>query len=141
MGVVGVMRRKGLPGFLAENTLWHSLFGLLFWYELFESKLLHSSFDWVPHCIKDRGFPRRFAAQIDVKLDAVRYGSAPPNGHLPTGLGGPETDIRRRFDTPARLPAKAAALKPKSFTGERAGFQTFATKLADTSAGRSLRLP
>jgi hypothetical protein len=33
--------------FYTENTLWHSLFGLLFWDELFESDLLHSSFDWV----------------------------------------------------------------------------------------------
>jgi DNA polymerase III subunit epsilon len=75
-GVAGVMRRRGYRVFFAENTLWHSLFGLLFWDELFESELLHSSFDWVPHCLKDRSFARRFAAQIDVKLDAVRSGSA-----------------------------------------------------------------
>jgi DNA polymerase-3 subunit epsilon len=75
-GVAGVMRRRGYRVFFAENTLWHSLFGLLFWDELFESELLHSSFDWVPHCLKDRSFARRFATQIDVKLDAVRSGSA-----------------------------------------------------------------
>jgi DNA polymerase-3 subunit epsilon len=75
-GVAGVMRRRGYRVFFAENTLWHSLFGLLFWDELFESELLHSSFDWVPHCLKDRSFARRFAAQIDDKLDAVRSGSA-----------------------------------------------------------------
>jgi DNA polymerase-3 subunit epsilon len=75
-GVAGVMRRRGYRVFFAENTLWHSLFGLLFWDELFESELLHSSFDWVPHCLKDRSFARRFAAQIDVKLDAVRSGGA-----------------------------------------------------------------
>jgi len=62
--------------FFAENTLWHSLFGLLFWDELFESDLLHSSFDWVPHCLNDRSFAHRFAAQIDDKLQAVRSGSA-----------------------------------------------------------------
>jgi DNA polymerase-3 subunit epsilon len=49
---------------------------LLFWDELFESELLHSSFDWVPHCLNDRSFARRFAAQIDDKLDAVRSGNA-----------------------------------------------------------------
>jgi DNA polymerase III subunit epsilon len=75
-GVAGVMRRRGYRVFFAENTLWHSLFGLLFWDELFESDLLNSSFDWVPHCLKDRSFARRFAAQIDDKLDAVRSGYA-----------------------------------------------------------------
>ena len=75
-GVAGVMRRRGYRVFFTENTLWHSLFGLLFWDELFESELLHSSFDWVPHCLKDRSFARKFGAQIDNKLDAVRSGSA-----------------------------------------------------------------
>jgi DNA polymerase-3 subunit epsilon len=75
-GVAGVMRRRGYHVFFTENTLWHSLFGLLFWDELFESDLLHSSFDWVPHCLKDRSFARRFAAEIDNKLDAVRSGHA-----------------------------------------------------------------
>ncbi len=75
-GVAGVMRRKGYRVFFTENTLWHSLFGLLFWDELFESEVLHSSFDWVPHCLKDRSFARKFGAQIDSKLDAVRSGSA-----------------------------------------------------------------
>jgi DNA polymerase-3 subunit epsilon len=41
-GVAGVMRRKGYRDFFTENVLWHSLFGLLFWDELFESDLLHS---------------------------------------------------------------------------------------------------
>jgi len=74
-GVAGVMRRRGYRVFFAENTLWHSLFGLLFWDELFESELLHSSFDWVPQCLNDRSFAHRFAAQIDSKLKAVRSGS------------------------------------------------------------------
>ena len=75
-GVASVMRRRGYRVFCAENALWHSLFGLLFWDELFESDLLHSSFDWVPHCLNDRSFAHRFAAQIDEKLEAVRSGSA-----------------------------------------------------------------
>jgi DNA polymerase III subunit epsilon len=70
------MRRRGYRVFFAENTLWHSLFGLLFWDELFESDLLNSSFDWVPHCLKDRSFAHRFAAQIDDKLGAIRSGNA-----------------------------------------------------------------
>jgi CheY-like chemotaxis protein len=67
---------QGYRVFFAENTLWHSLFGLLFWEELFEFHLLHSSFDWVPHCLRDRSFERKFAAQINDKLDAIRSGSA-----------------------------------------------------------------
>src|SRR4030081_925935 len=75
-GVAGVMRRRGYRVFFTENTLWHSLFGLLFWDELFESDQLHSSFDWVPHLHRRRNFARRFATQIDDKLDAVRSGNA-----------------------------------------------------------------
>jgi DNA polymerase-3 subunit epsilon len=75
-GVASVLRRSGYRVFFTENTLWHSLFGLLFWGELFESDQLHSSFDWVPHCLTDRSFARRFASQIEDKLDAVRSGNA-----------------------------------------------------------------
>lgn len=75
-GVAGVMRRQGYRVFFAENVLWHSLFGLLFWDELFESGHLHSGFDWVPHCLKDRSFARLFAAQIETKLAAIRSGGA-----------------------------------------------------------------
>jgi DNA polymerase-3 subunit epsilon len=75
-GVAAVMRRRGYRVFFAENTLWLSLFGLLFWDELFESELLGSSFDWVPHCLKDRSFAVRFAAAIDDRLAAVRSGQA-----------------------------------------------------------------
>lgn len=73
-GVAGVMRRRGYRVFYAENTLWHSLFGMLFWDELFESDQLHNSFDWVPHCLKDRSFSRRFGTKIDEKLTALREG-------------------------------------------------------------------
>jgi DNA polymerase-3 subunit epsilon len=75
-GVAGVMRRRGYKVFFAENTLWQSLFGLLFWDELFESGQLHSGFDWVPQCLKNRSFARQFAGQIDAKLAAVRSGDA-----------------------------------------------------------------
>lgn len=77
-GVAGVLRRDGWQVFYAENTLWHSLFGLLFWEELFESGQLHSTFDWVPHCLKDHSFGRLFARQIDTKLTTVRLGQGLP---------------------------------------------------------------
>ncbi|MDB5568437.1 MAG: exonuclease [Tardiphaga sp.] len=75
-GVAAVMRRRGFRVFFAENTLWQSLFGLLFWDELFESGQLHSGFDWVPHCLKNRSFSRQFADQIEAKLAAVRSNDA-----------------------------------------------------------------
>src|SRR5690554_7274224 len=37
---------------ISENTLWLTLFGLLFWDELFESGQLSSGFDWIPHCLR-----------------------------------------------------------------------------------------
>lgn len=77
-GVAGVMRREGHRVFFTENNLWNSLFGLLFWDELFESGQLHSGFDWMPHCLKDKSFTRIFAAQIEAKLSAVRSGQALP---------------------------------------------------------------
>ena len=75
-GVAGVMRRRGYRVFFAENSLWQSLFGLLFWDELFESGQLHSGFDWVPQCLKNKSFSRQFADRIEVKLAAVRSGQA-----------------------------------------------------------------
>jgi DNA polymerase-3 subunit epsilon len=75
-GVAGVLRRQGYRVFYAENTLWRTLFGLLFWDELFETGQLHSSFDWLPHCLKGRSFARLFDARIREKLEAVRSRNA-----------------------------------------------------------------
>ena len=75
-GVAGVLRREGAQVFFAENVLWHTLFGLLFWDELFETAHLSSGFDCVPHCLKDRSFSRLFASTIDEKLDAIRSKNA-----------------------------------------------------------------
>ena len=75
-GVAGVMRRRGYRVCYAENTLWRCLFGLLFWDELFETGQLHSGFDWVPHCLKDRSFARLFADGIEGKLSALASQSA-----------------------------------------------------------------
>ncbi|MEY9753804.1 exonuclease domain-containing protein [Bradyrhizobium yuanmingense] len=77
-GVAGVLRRRGTEVFFTENVLWHTLFGLLFWDELFESSRMPSGFDWLPHCLKDRSFRRLFAATIDEKLAAIVSGSALP---------------------------------------------------------------
>ncbi|MEH2487111.1 exonuclease domain-containing protein [Bradyrhizobium sp. AZCC 2230] len=74
-GLAGVLRREGARVFYAENVLWHSLFGLLFWDELFETTQLASGFDWVPHCLKDRSFSRLFASSIDAKLEGIESGN------------------------------------------------------------------
>ncbi|WP_443750169.1 exonuclease domain-containing protein [Asticcacaulis solisilvae] len=57
-----------------ENGLWPSLFGLVFWDELFETGGMSSGFDLVPQCLKDRSFHRLFTAQIEAKLARVRGG-------------------------------------------------------------------
>lgn len=77
-GVASVLRREGAKVYFAENVLWHTLFGLLFWDELFESTQLPSGFDWVPHCLRDRSFYRLFASAIEAKLEAVGSGQAFP---------------------------------------------------------------
>jgi DNA polymerase-3 subunit epsilon len=77
-GVAGVLRREGATVFYAENVLWHTLFGLMFWDELFESTQLPSGFDWVPHCLKDRSFRRLFASSIEIKLTAIESATALP---------------------------------------------------------------
>jgi DNA polymerase-3 subunit epsilon len=77
-GVAGVMRRRGYKVYHTENMLWNCLFGLLFWDELFESGQLHSDFDWVPHCLKNKTFARLFAAQIIEKLASVAARSSLP---------------------------------------------------------------
>ena len=77
-GVAGVLRREGAKVYFTENVLWHTLFGLLFWDELFESTRMPSGFDWLPHSLKNRSFRRLFAATIDEKLAAIASGSALP---------------------------------------------------------------
>jgi DNA polymerase III subunit epsilon len=77
-GVAGVLRREGTKVFFTENVLWHTLFGLLFWDELFESTRMPSGFDWLPHCLKDRSFRRLFAVPIDEKLAAIASGASLP---------------------------------------------------------------
>ena len=75
-GVAGVMRRDGFKVYHAENLLWHNLLGLLFWDELFESGQLHSGFDWMPQCLKNRSFATLFARNIAEKLTSIRAGTA-----------------------------------------------------------------
>lgn len=63
-------QKHGLQAFRAENTVWRSLFGLLFWDELFlrKSAVLHSPFDALPASLKHGTFYDDFADPIEQKL-------------------------------------------------------------------------
>ena len=110
-GAAIVLRREQYRVHFTENMLWHNLFGLLFWEELFESGQLHSGFDWVPHCLKDRSFARIFEHQIAVKLAATRERRALPLilKHGCSPLGQAEWHLQlapnrhRGFEEPACL--------------------------------------
>jgi DNA polymerase-3 subunit epsilon len=75
-GVAGVLRRQGHKVYHTENRLWNCLFGLLFWDELFETGQLHSGFDWMPQCLKNKTFVRTFCLEIEGKLAAVQSRTA-----------------------------------------------------------------
>ncbi|WP_395338862.1 exonuclease domain-containing protein [Ningiella sp. W23] len=56
-----------------ENILWRSLFGLVFWQELFDlpGLGLATPFDFMPSCLKQNSFYRLAQEHIDTKLDAL----------------------------------------------------------------------
>lgn len=64
---------QGFEAFRTENTLWKTLFGLLFWDELFgpESSGLHNSFDRMPAALKSGQFYGQCEARIEAKLDKL----------------------------------------------------------------------
>lgn len=61
---------RGQRAFRAENTLWRSLFGTLFWHELFTSdrSRLHSPFESLPASLNERCFYETHAAAIESRL-------------------------------------------------------------------------
>ena len=60
----------GHRAYRAENTLWRSLFGLMFWDELYscESATLHSPFEALPTSLKDGSFYGAYRQEIEQKL-------------------------------------------------------------------------
>ena len=69
--------KDGWTAHHTENGLWPSLFGLIFWDELFETPgSLSSGFDLVPQTLKDRRFHRVHADAIAAKLTAIDAGKA-----------------------------------------------------------------
>jgi len=63
----------GQKAFRAENTLWRSLFGLLFWDELFagDAGALHSPFEALPSTLTDGAFYGAHADAIESRLAAL----------------------------------------------------------------------
>lgn len=61
---------RGQRAFRAENTLWRSLFGTLFWHELFTSDLsrLHSPFEALPASLNERSFYEAHEDAIESRL-------------------------------------------------------------------------
>ncbi|MBT1451530.1 VRR-NUC domain-containing protein [Glaciecola sp. XM2] len=69
-GVQAHYKHKGLQAYRTENTLWGSLFGLLFWQELFDlpGLGLATAFDHLPTCLKQNNFYAVAHEQIEAKL-------------------------------------------------------------------------
>jgi DNA polymerase-3 subunit epsilon len=62
---------QGMKALRTENSIWRTLFGLLFWDELFTAQdaRLHSPFEFLPAALADGSFAARFEKRIAAKLD------------------------------------------------------------------------
>ncbi len=67
----------GWRAFRTENLVWRTLFGLLFWDELFagDGAPANSPFDWLPAALKEGRFYDEHAGRIEAKL--ARVGQQP----------------------------------------------------------------
>ncbi len=66
----GYFENRGVRAYRVENSLWRTLFGLLFWDELFDNDgaSLHSPFDFLPASLKDGSFYPEFEDAIESRL-------------------------------------------------------------------------
>ncbi|MDX1517922.1 MAG: exonuclease domain-containing protein [Woeseiaceae bacterium] len=69
---------QGATAFRTENSLWRTLFGLLFWDELFagSKSSLHSPFDFLPQSLNDGSFADLHADAIDARLGLLENPAA-----------------------------------------------------------------
>ncbi len=67
---VDYFERRGCRAFRVENTLWRTLFGLMFWDALFEDDgaSLHSPFECLPQSLSDGTFYAGNGAKIESRL-------------------------------------------------------------------------
>ena len=65
---------QGYEVYFTENRLWRTLFGLLFWEELYcsENAALHSSFEKTPASLKTGRFYSQFESAIETKLSSLK---------------------------------------------------------------------
>jgi DNA polymerase III subunit epsilon len=85
---------QGQRAYRTENSLWRSLFGLLFWDELFspDSAALHSPFEALPASLTDRSFYQRHQVAIEVKLHELNESASTRRKLMST--------IARHYGTP-----------------------------------------
>jgi len=64
---------QGYETYFTENTLWRTLFGLLFWEELYctDTAGIHSSFEKMPKSLRTGSFYAEFETEIEAKLSAL----------------------------------------------------------------------
>ena len=76
----------GFGAYRTENSVWKTLFGLLFWDELFAGAdaAMHSPFDFLPSSLADGTFAARSASAISEKLDRLSDRAATKRALLKT---------------------------------------------------------
>ena len=72
-GAVAYFEARGQRAFRVENTLWRTLFGLLFWENLYPETgaALHSPFEWLPASLKHGTFYKENQRSIDEILNLL----------------------------------------------------------------------
>lgn len=72
-GVKRFYQINGAQAFKTENRLWRALFGIVFWYELFEidDKALITEFDYKPQALIQNNFYEVYQHQIESRLNAI----------------------------------------------------------------------
>jgi len=75
---IGYFERLGQRAYRAENTLWRSLFGLLFWDELYDNASMarHSPFEALPAALRARTFYDDYTLAIEAKLAGLSDAAA-----------------------------------------------------------------
>lgn len=72
-GVIAYYESRGIQAWRTENRLWHNLFGLCFWPELFEidGLGLATAFDYLPACLKHHQFIDVAEPHITARLNNI----------------------------------------------------------------------
>ena len=72
--VIEHFESSGMQAYRTENLLWRTLFGLLFWNELFvdDDSSLHSPFEFLPASLTNESFYPKQRERIESRLDLLR---------------------------------------------------------------------